>query len=177
MSTTNKYKIETRTQHSAGWTTDGMGAHNEFESAAEARCVVRDLRSLGESWAEAEYRLRGPQGVESAEMDAEAWQYAIAAALDDLGLSDKSNGRSAMVCRIDDDGAVLSDVEDWNKPMSPEDLCAILEAIDAEQSAEEIRKELASELHQILSAHEYKCCAPNCPGFPYRASEIRHPCR
>ena len=25
MSTTNKYKIETRTQHSAGWTTDGMG--------------------------------------------------------------------------------------------------------------------------------------------------------
>lgn len=146
MSTTNKYKIETRTQHSAGWTTDGMGAHNEFELASEARCVVRVARRIDESWAAAEYRLQGPDGVESAEMDADAWQLAIEAQLRRLELSNANNGRSALVCRIDDDGAVLADVEDWHAPMAPEELCAILEAIDSELSLGDIREELASEL-------------------------------
>lgn len=177
MNTADKYKIETRTNKTTGWTSKGLGNPTEFESAAEAKAWVRDLRSMGDKWARAEYRLLGPKGVESAEMDRPAWQYAIELALDDLGLSDVSNGRSAIVCRIDDNGAVLADVDDWNEPMDPEELCAILEAIDADQSADEIRKELASELYEMIRAHEYKCSSPNCPGFPYRASEIRHPCR
>lgn len=149
MTTANKYKIQTRNQNNnlhTAWTTDGIGDQNEFELAAEARVCVRALRSYGGSWAEAEYRIVGPQGIESAEMDADAWQYVIDIQLARLGLSDASNGRSAMVCRIDDDGAVLADVEDWHAPMAPEELCAILETIDSEQSLGDIREELASEL-------------------------------
>ena len=73
-------------------------------------------------------------------------QRAIDAQLERLELSNASNGRSALVCRIDDDGAVLADVEDWHAPMAPEELCAILEAIDSELSLGDIREELASEL-------------------------------
>lgn len=146
MNTTAKYRIETRTKYSAGWTTDGMGDHNELETASEARCVVRVARRIDESWAAAEYRPQGPDGVESAEMDADAWQLAIEALLRRLELSNASNGRSALVCRIDDTGAVLADVDDWNKPMEPGKLCAILEAIDSELSLGDIREELASEL-------------------------------
>ena len=77
------------------------------------------------------------------------YQTRIDLELSRLGLSDPSNGRSALVCRIDESGAVLADVEDWCKPMAPEELCAILEAIDADQPQEDIRLELASELRAL----------------------------
>ena len=149
------FRIETRNLNEPlhrEWTTGGIGDQNEFESSAEARVAVRELRALGAEWAarDSEYRIVGPQGIERAEMDADAWQYAIDAQLKRLGLSDASNGRSAMAARIGDDGTVvLADVEDWNKPMDAEELCAILEAIDSGQSAEEIREELASELASL----------------------------
>ena len=146
MNTTAKYRIETLLQHPTYWETCGMDGPEKFDSAAEARCAVRALKTIDESWAEAEYRIVGPQGIESAEMDAEAWRYAIDCQLASLGLSDPDLGRSAMVCRIDDAGAVLADVDDWNKPMDPGELCAILESIDAAQHLDDIREELAAEL-------------------------------
>lgn len=172
-----RYRIETRTQYTSGWTDEGIGAQNEFVSASLARCAVRGLGLIDGSFVHAEYRIVGPNGIESAEMDGPAWQLAIGSELSRLGLSDESNGRSAMVCRVDDDGAVLADVEDWCKPMAPAELCAILEAIDADQSSAKIRAELASELFEVIRAHEYRCCAPSCPGYPYKASDLRHPCR
>lgn len=145
----NKYQIETRNLNEPlhrEWTTDGIGDQNEFESAAEARVAVRELRANGDSWAENDYRIVGPQGIESANMDKEAWQYAIDWQLIRLGLSNRSNGRSSMVANFDNDGMVeLSDAEGWGNAMAPADLCAILEAIDADQSAEEIREELAGD--------------------------------
>lgn len=151
MKTTNRYRIETRNTNEPlhhEWTADAFGEQNEFESAAVARVAVRELRALGAEWSaqDSEYRIVGPQGIESAEMDAEAWRYAIDCQLASLGLSDPDLGRSAMVCRIDDAGAVLADVDDWNKPMDPGELCAILESIDAAQHLDDIREELAAEL-------------------------------
>lgn len=148
---TNQYRIETRNAKESlhqEWTADAIGDQNEFGSAAEARVAARELRALGAEWAaqDSEYRIVGPQGIESAEMDAEAWQYAIDCQLARLGLSDPDLGRSALVCRIDDAGAVLADVDDWNKPMDPGEICAILEAIDAAQHLDDIREELVSEL-------------------------------
>ena len=153
MNTTTKFKIQTRNQNNnlhTAWTTDGIGDQNEFELAAEARVCVRALRSYGGSWAEAEYRIVGPQGIESAEMDADAWQYVIDIQLARLGLSDASNGRSAIVCNIDDGRVMLSDnAADWCRDADAEEVLAILEAIDAEQDAEEIRAELASDLDSM----------------------------
>ena len=94
----------------------------------------------------------GPDGVESAEMDADAWQHAIDAQLKRLGLSGPGLGRSSMVCNMADNGieVTLSDnATDWCKDADAEDVLAILEAIDAEQDGDEIRAELASDLNSM----------------------------
>lgn len=152
---TAKFEIQTRNQNNnlhTAWTTDGIGDQNEFDSAAEARVCVRMLRSYGDSWAEAEYRIVGPQGIESAEMDRDAWQYAIDMQLARLGLSGPGLGRSSMVCNMADNGieVTLSDnATNWCQDADAEEVLAILEAIDAEQDAEEIRAELASDLNSM----------------------------
>jgi hypothetical protein len=148
MSTTAKFKIQTRNQNNnlhTAWTTDGIGDQNEFDSAAEARVCVRMLRSYGDSWTESEYRLVGPQGIESAEMDGPSWQYAIDMQLARLGLSDASNGRSAIACNIDDDGKVmLSDnAADWCRDADAEAVCDILEGMSRHSSIEDMRDMLA----------------------------------
>ena len=148
MNTTPKFKIQTRNTNEplhTAWTADGIGDQNEFESATEARVAVRALRSYGDSWAECEYRLIGPQGVESAEMDADAWQYAVDTQLARLGLSDRSNGRSAIVCNIDDDGKVmLSDnAADWCRNADPEAVCDILEGMSRHSPIEDMRDMIA----------------------------------
>ena len=157
MSTMAKFKIQTRNQNNnlhTAWTTYGIGDQNEFDSAAEARVCVHTLRSYGGSWAEAEYRLLwGPHNdVYSAEMDGPSWQYAIDCQLKRLGLSGPSLGRSSMVCNMADNGieVTLSDnATDWCRDADAEEVLAILEAIDAEQDAEEIRAELASDLNSM----------------------------
>jgi hypothetical protein len=155
MNTTAKFKIQTRNQNNnlhTAWTTDGIGDQNEFDSAAEARVCVRALRSYGGSWTDAEYRIVGPNGVESAEMDAESRQYAIDCQLKRLGLSGPGLGRSSMVCNMADNGieVTLSDnATDWCQDADAEEVLVILEAIDAEQDSEEIRAELASDLNSM----------------------------
>ena len=155
MNTTPKFKIQTRNTNEplhTAWTADGIGDQNEFESATEARVAVRALRSYGDSWAECEYRLIGPQGVESAEMDGPSWQHAIDCQLKRLGLSGPSLGRSSMVCNMADNGieVTLSDnATDWCQDADAEEVLVILEAIDAEQDSEEIRAELASDLNSM----------------------------
>ena len=149
MNTTAKYRIETLLQHPTYWETCGMDGPEKFDSAAEARCAVRALKTIDESWAEAEYRIVGPQGIESAEMDAEALQYAIDCQLKRLGLSGPGLGRSSMVCNLADNAveATLSDnAADWCQDADAEEVLAILEGINAEQSLEKIREELASKL-------------------------------
>lgn len=148
MNTMAKFRIQTRNQNNnlhTAWKTDGIGNQNEFESAAEARVCVRALRSYGDSWTKSEYRIVGPQGIESAEMDADAWQYAIDIQLARLGLSDASNGRSAIVCNTDDDGKVmLSDnAADWCRDADAEAVCNILEGISRQSSIEDMRDMLA----------------------------------
>ena len=152
MNTTAKYSIETLLQHPTYWETCGMDGPDKFDSAAEARCAVRALKTIDESWAAAEYRLVGPQGIESAEMDGPSWQYAIDCQLDRLGLSGQGLGRSPMVCNMADNGieVTLSDnATDWCRDADAEEVLVILEAIDAEQDAEEIRAELASDLNSM----------------------------
>lgn len=148
MNTTAKYRIETRDRNNnlhADWTTNGIGDHNEFESAADARVAVRALRSYGDIWAESEYRLVGPNGAESAEMDADAWQYAIDMQLARLGLSDTGLGRSAIVCNIDDNRRVtLSDnAADWCRDADAEALCDILEGMSRHSPIEDLRDMIA----------------------------------
>lgn len=55
--TTVRYQIETRGPASRDWTTDGIGAANEFATEAEAEATIEALRNLGDDWAEAEYRV------------------------------------------------------------------------------------------------------------------------
>lgn len=54
----NKYKIETRTEKSNGWT-DHVGdvEANSFASREDAWLAIEALRALGAEWAEAEYRV------------------------------------------------------------------------------------------------------------------------
>lgn len=76
-------------------------------------------------------------------------QRAIDAQLKRLGLSDPSLGRSSMVCKLADNRieVTLSDnAADWCQDADAEEALAILEGINAEQSLEEIREELASKL-------------------------------
>ena len=51
------YKIETL--HDGTWTTDGLGDPdaNEFASREQAEQAITDLRTIGDDWAEAEYRV------------------------------------------------------------------------------------------------------------------------
>ena len=39
------------------WGPEGIGEPNEFASRDEAWAAIRDLQSLGEDWADAEYRV------------------------------------------------------------------------------------------------------------------------
>lgn len=76
-------------------------------------------------------------------------QRAIDAQLKRLGLSGSGLGRSSMVCNLADNGieVTLSDnAADWCTDADAEEVLAILERINAEQSLEEIREELASKL-------------------------------
>jgi hypothetical protein len=52
------YEIETRGRYRDEWTND-IGYDNEFASEADAREMIEELKTLGEDWAAAEYRVRG----------------------------------------------------------------------------------------------------------------------
>ena len=40
------------------WTNDGVGLGNEFETEAEARAAIEEIKTLGGEWAAAEYDVR-----------------------------------------------------------------------------------------------------------------------
>lgn len=66
-----------------------------------------------------------------------------------LGLSDQCNGRSAIVLAEREGGCVLADTDDWCAPMPAEEILEVLKLIEANQSQEDIRAELASELRAL----------------------------
>lgn len=73
----------------------------------------------------------------------------IEAELGRLGLSDQCNGRSAIVLAERDGGYVLADTDDWCVPLPAEEILEMLRLIDADQSPEDVRLELASELRAL----------------------------
>jgi hypothetical protein len=53
-----KFFIETRNKNFPNWSTDGVGSNNEFDSLILAKKAIKELKSLGEDWKSAEYRIR-----------------------------------------------------------------------------------------------------------------------
>jgi hypothetical protein len=49
------YEIQVKTKH--GWSSDQIGANNQFVSEIEAMAAISQLKKLGGQWAKATYRV------------------------------------------------------------------------------------------------------------------------
>lgn len=144
------YRIEVRRagDEPSVWSSELVAGGSEFDSAAEARSNVRVIKlsgSLNVYDPEAyEYRLVGPNGVESVEMDADAWKWAIDAELRRLGQA------GVISCEVDENCyATLSDTDGWSEVDSAEDVCTAIAELVAYRSKEKIRGEVVATMQAL----------------------------
>lgn len=144
------YRIEVRRagDEASAWSSELVAGSSEFDSAAEARSDARVIKRCGslnvydpEAY---EYQLVGPQGVESAEMDADAWKWAIDAELRRLGQA------GVISCDVDENCyATLSDTDGWSEVDNAEDVCTALAELVAYRSKEKIRSEVVATMQAL----------------------------